>query len=825
MTIPLMSRNYTFILLLFISQLSSAQSFKVSGKITNNKLEPIAFATIQVKNTQMGVISREDGTYMLELEEGTYDLVITMVGFKSRVINVVLAKNYTQNIILELEETKNLSEVIVRGKSKDRSEEIIRNVIRNKENVLLAAGAYSCNAYIKATQEDSLAAKRKKKKAPVDSTLKTDAYLQQMSMAEISLRYDHENDDRVKEERTGVAKRGNPESLFYLSLTEGNFNLYNNLITARTLSTVPFISPVSYSGLIAYKYKVTNIKQEGARKIYTISIRPGQLSNTTVEGELKILDSAWVILSAHFTLPAYHTPEYDVFEVDQQYSFVNNKAWMITRQQFSYYAKHRKGKLSGETIASYNDFEFNKTFPKKYFGLEVSATSQEAYERDSSFWQKTRTEPLTSKEVRFIQYRDSIYRVTTSKPYLDSIDKRTNHITLKKLFITGQSFYNREKERTWYVMPLTSVYQLFQFGGARLHAFGGYERIFKSKKNFSASGEVSYGLRNHDVNGEFRFSRMYNPFNRAFYRFQVSRDFKYIFEGDAWINMIRRNNFYLDNSIGVGHGQEIINGLFLHTDFDIAFRRSVANYKTNDKVDSLLSGIINGTDRAVAFEPYNAAYGEVRLQYTPAQKYIREPKEKIILGSKLPTFYVLWRKGIPGFMKSKVDFDYLEFGIEQQVKLRTLGVSHYKLKTGSFLNRKDLRLIDYKFQRRGDPLLMMNPDDAFQSLDSTFPVFRRFYQGHYVHEFNGAILNKIPFLKKLQLKETAGAGFLIAPERNLRYAELFAGVERVFKWPFNPLFKIKMGVYVVGSVANKFRNPVQIKLGFMSWDRKRNKWM
>ncbi|MEI9910673.1 MAG: hypothetical protein WDO71_13950 [Bacteroidota bacterium] len=56
---------------------------------------------------------------------------------------------------------KNLSEVVVRGKSKDRSEEIIRHVIRNKENVLSAAGAYSCNVYIKAVQEDSLSKKEK----------------------------------------------------------------------------------------------------------------------------------------------------------------------------------------------------------------------------------------------------------------------------------------------------------------------------------------------------------------------------------------------------------------------------------------------------------------------------------------------------------------------------------------------------------------------------------------------------------------------------------------------------------------------------------------
>ena len=149
---------------------------------------------------------------------------------------------------------------------------------------------------------------------------------------------------------------------------------------------------------------------------------------------------------------------------------------------------------------------------------------------------------------------------------------------------------------------------------------------------------------------------------------------------------------------------------------------------------------------------------------------------------------------------------------------------HYNVITASFLNKRNLRLLDYKWQRRGDPFLFMNPDEAFQALDSTFAVFKRFYQGHMVHEFNGALINKIPLLKKLQLREIVGGGFLIAPERNLKYAELFAGIERAFKWPFNPLTRFKLGIYVVGSVANQFQNPVQFKVGLTTWDKKRNKW-
>jgi hypothetical protein len=78
--------------------------------------------------------------------------------------------------------------------------------------------------------------------------------------------------------------------------------------------------------------------------------------------------------------------------------------------------------------------------------------------------------------------------------------------------------------------------------------------------------------------------------------------------------------------------------------------------------------------------------------------------------------------------------------------------------------------------------------------------------------------------KKLELREIAGGGFLIAPERNLRYGELFAGIEKVLKIPFNPLYKFKLGVYVIGSAANQFRNPVQFKVGFTVWDRSSNKW-
>lgn len=789
-------------------------------------MEPLAFASVQVKEYKEGTITKEDGSYELTLEEGKYDLVISMVGYKVQIVTIILRKNsIEQNIILESADATTLSEITIKGKAKDKAEEYIRNVIKNKDALEAAAGAYSCKVYIKALQEDSTSFK-KTKKVISDSALKANqanAAMNRMAMAEIVLNLDHETAKRIKEERTGVTKRGNTGSLFFLSTTEADINFYNNLVNIPSISQTPFISPLSYSGLLAYRFKTLKTETINGRKIYTISIKPRQLSNATVEGEITIMDSAWVLLHTNLSLPKYHLTEYDFFGIEQQYELINDKAWMITKQQFTYTAVSDKKKASGETFVSYKDFELNKQFDKKHFGTELSSATELAYKRDSNFWQQNRTEPLTEKELRFVHYKDSVYQATHTKVYLDSIDKKTNTLTWQNILFKGQNVNNHAKRRTMRFPALPELFQPFQIGGARIEPTFFYGKTWESRKNLNLFTNFSYGFRNKDFNGSIRINRMYNPFNRGFYSILLEKNFEYIFSGDAWINMLKRNNTYLNQTAGIGHGIKISNGLFLYADIDVAFRRSVSNYKTNDKIDSLFDDLLDD-NQPIAFDPYNAVYGKLRLEYTPHQRFIREPKEKVILGSSWPTFYVQWRKGVPGIFNSKVDFDFLEFGVKQSIKVGILGTSSYSVKTGSFLNQKDLRLVDYKYQRRGDPLLFSNPSEAFQSLDSTFATFKRFYEGHYIHEFNGALLNKIPFFKKIGLREIAGGGFLFAPERNLRYAELFTGVERVFKYPFNLLGKFKLGVYVVGSAANQFRNPVQFKIAVTAWDRKKGKW-
>ena len=635
-------RNFLFLLLILLPTTGLfSQLYKVSGLVMDNRKEPLPLASIEIKDLRKGSVTKDDGSFVFHLERGKYDMVVSMIGFKTKVVTLfVNDADVTENVIMDMDESASMADVMIKVKVRDRAEEIIKNVIKNKETILDAIGSYSCNVYIKGFQLDSGFAK-KKKVDESDSVVKEDFEdFGRMSLAEVSIRLDKGSGGQIKEERLGVNKRGSTESLFYLSVTDGDFYIYNNMIQAPPVSKIPFVSPLSYSGLLAYRFKTLKIDRKQKPKVYTIAIRPRQLSNATIEGEITIQDSTWAVLNAEFRLPSAHMPEYDYMEVKQQYEQAGNSGRMITRQQFNYYTKTKKGRLYGETTAVYSGYELQKNFGKGYFGNEVSSTAQEAYEKDSTFWKSVRTEPLSKQQELYARYQDSIYRLMRSEAYLDSMDRVLNKITWKKILIFGQLFNDHKKERAWILPPVTSLIQPVAFGGARLKIGGAYRKTFSSRKNVSLEADVSYGFRNHDVNGTVSVRRMYNPFSRGQFKISAGRNFEYIYPGDAWVNVLKRSNIYLNNSLEAEHEIEIVNGVHLSNTFEIAFRRSVSGYKVGNNADSIF-GISN--DPPVEFDPYNATYAQIKLHFTPRLKYIREPKEKIFLGSKWPTFYVSWK--------------------------------------------------------------------------------------------------------------------------------------------------------------------------------------
>ncbi|MHB1312357.1 MAG: TonB-dependent receptor, partial [Gemmatimonadaceae bacterium] len=103
MTSPLgrMARVATLVALASGSALAQSMVGTVAGKVTSSTGEPIGGATIAVSGTQFGALSRNDGTYRINLRPGRYELRARSIGFglvrDSVVITAgqTLTKNFT----------------------------------------------------------------------------------------------------------------------------------------------------------------------------------------------------------------------------------------------------------------------------------------------------------------------------------------------------------------------------------------------------------------------------------------------------------------------------------------------------------------------------------------------------------------------------------------------------------------------------------------------------------------------------------------------------------------------------------------------------------
>jgi TonB-linked SusC/RagA family outer membrane protein len=93
------------------------ESGTISGKIVDEKGEPLPGATITIKGLNQSVMSAVDGSFSIKAAVGTYDITVTYVSYATVTFNKVTVKageNSPLNVILK-GETGSLNEVIVVG--------------------------------------------------------------------------------------------------------------------------------------------------------------------------------------------------------------------------------------------------------------------------------------------------------------------------------------------------------------------------------------------------------------------------------------------------------------------------------------------------------------------------------------------------------------------------------------------------------------------------------------------------------------------------------------------------------------------------------------
>ena len=813
-----------FIILLLCTPLVHAQS--LSGTITNTDEEPIPYANIFIKELSTGTSCDFEGKFFLTLEAAQeYNLVISAIGYESKNVGVLMTspKNYEVTAMLETSSIQ-MDEIVVKAKKKDPAFGIIKKVIDAKDKYINAVSSSTSEIYLKSYEKVDITKKKKEANkieeepltnpdgSPIDpfeqEKKKLEAELRSINMVEMQLTLHHQAPNKYKEIRNAFSVYGNKYALYIPTLSDINFSFYKNLVKLNSISDIPIISPISKTAILSYKYKLleTQIKEDG-QLVYKIKVIPRKKGNATVSGLLYINEGLWNIRSLDLKLYKSASKFYDEFRIKQNYT-QKDGIWIIDRQEFDYETKvGKRQNFVGSTLVSIDDFKKDVDYGPKFFNNEISVLTQEALERDSAYWESTRAEPLTTKQEKLVAYQDSIQAWITSDVYLDSLEAKFNKVDILEVAYEGISFRNHRKKQIISFPSLLNLIDYSIVGGLQVGPGGYFFRRFENRQWISTSADIDIGLSNKSFQGYYTFAMMYDPHKLAWFNFRISRSFESLNYNDAILNQLRASNYYLNNGINVNHRFELFNGFYLSTRAQYNDRKSALEFNTS----TLLAEIIDDAP-SVDFAPYKALITSIRISYTPEQRYMTEPNRKLILGSKYPTFSLMHTKGWNNVLGSDIDYDRLDFTIDHRLTLGTLGTSSYRATAGKFINQKDVRIVDVKRFNQSNPIWVEDPTYNFNrlNLDSALTTVNAFVEAHYIHHFNGALINNIPLIKKLRIQAVAGGGILWLEDGNLRHEELFAGIERTFK--LGARRRLRIAVY--GTVANSNFKAPSTGIGF-----------
>ncbi len=133
--------QWAFLFTLFFS-FAQAQTNRLSGKVTNEKNEPVPGVSVKITGQSGGTTTDVEGRYSLVLTPGTkYEIEFTAIGYNSKRVNdITVGQGMDEdlNIVLEVE-AKNIEGVVVRATSR-RQENTAALLSFQKNNISMSSG-------------------------------------------------------------------------------------------------------------------------------------------------------------------------------------------------------------------------------------------------------------------------------------------------------------------------------------------------------------------------------------------------------------------------------------------------------------------------------------------------------------------------------------------------------------------------------------------------------------------------------------------------------------------------------------------------------------
>lgn len=861
----------SFFVLFLISTLAPAQSLQ--GAIYDQNGQPVPGANIYIKNSGIGAASDVNGHYQIDLKPGKQTVVIRMMGFETVEKDVSACER--KQLILDTTLSSSalqLGEAIISSNTRNLGKSIMHNVRTNRKKYLDATNHLQYSIYyrtallnvepkllkdsIEAVKsdsltkilqgEDTLLAKRKKNKNIFgklfsDTTMisyiaelnETYAIVSSEGSAHYKEQVTAEKDYKIKMpiQYINVSVSDNPDGLqidnmqdnyqnpyiFINNAASADFNFYLPQIRNNSLCEEPILSPLSATSALNYVFDYGGVIIIDSVKYYIINVTPLFSGDALYRGNIVVQDSTWALHSVNLSINPGALLFCKEFTINQTYKQISKGLYVPANTTFTYIMKEGKRIIHGSTNLINSNYIIPESFPNNTFNNEVKQYSTDAFDKDSVWWRTNRPIALNADEKKYDRKIDSLNKYYNSEEYMFKIDSMRNHVDFWNVVYKGVIFSSRKNQLVTYLNPLLMQFNIFGIGGYRHRLGGNIAKRFKNEYLLETEEMIDYGFQNNDVRGKVGLGLTYYPkrFVRTFVRF--GDYYEMVNNNPSITSVFSRSNYARTQQLSISQRMEVINGLFAELTFIYSNQTSISNLK-QDKWSDKIFGKLN---TPINFEKYTKSELQLEMKYRINQKFVMKGKRKILMGSNWPDISFKYRKGIPQLFGSEVSFDYLELGVNGDMKLARLGSLGWQIQAGSFVNKNNLRMLEYKYFRGSDFFFFSNPLNSFQLLGPTISSSSSFVRGNYMHHFEGLAFNKIPFFNKLRLSPAVGSGFMLMDENNFRHIEFFAGIERVIRIR-RQLFRL--GLFAVTADNTLSKPTLTWKFGISTYDNFKRKW-
>ena len=796
------------------------QTTRIKGKVIDAKTgEVLPFVNISIMGTKQGTQTDMNGSFYLETTDTKPTLRVAFVGYTPEVRTIEGGKIITLTFKLKVQNT-DLQEVVVKGK-KDRYRNkdnpavtLIRKVIEHKaENRKESLDFYQYNKYEKlefdlSNISEKFRNKRSLRKfdfvfnhldtSQITGKVNLPMYLKE-TISDVYYRKSPENKKEViqGEKMTGLGNYVDNNGIkLYLEALYQDINVYDNNIL---LLATQFLGPTAPVAPQFYRYVIIDTTEFKGTKCVNLGFSPRNSNDQLFQGTMYVaLDSSYAIRKVQMGFSKDINVNFVTdLRVSQEFDFVANEGLMLTKDdlaiEFNLLKKENGMGLFGQRSVSYKDYVINKAISEKYFeGLKIDALKN-ATNRDDAFWQEARHQELSKKELGIYTMVDSVKKVPAFQRFMN-----TATFLLEGYKPIGG----------FEIGPVNTFYSFNPIEGFRMRLGGRTTSNFSDKIAIESYG--AYGFRDERFKyfGSATFSLTdHNTYTYPIKHIQVSYQNEIKIPGQE-LQFVQEDNFLL--SFKRGQNNKMTYNKVLNLDYLNESKNGFTlnlNFKNirQTPTGALQFNSLSKEGNQISTPEIITSEIMLGLRYAPNEQFYQGKNYRIPIINKYPSFQLRYTLGVKGLLGGQYNFQRLVAYAHKRVYLPPIGFTDFTLEGGKTFNALPFALLT---------IHRANQTYAYQPEAYNLMNFLEFVSDEYAalfvdHHFNGFILNKLPLIKKLKLREvisfkglmgklsdknkpTAENGLMLLPtdengnpstfslERK-PYMEMSLGLENIFK--------------------------------------------